>query len=100
MCACLAQDALSAYKTLQGEFRETHKVFDKAKVGGGSGLSGPTPTPSELRKEITQLEDERTQLVEKIAGLKKKTSEIVSASLHLRRTHVAVPAKHQELLTV
>jgi chorismate mutase len=39
----------------------------------------PKRPPAELRKEIAQLEDERRQLVDKIAGLKKRTAETVRA---------------------
>jgi cell division protein FtsB len=68
------QDAIATYQRLQGDFKEVHKLLDKTQ--SSTGIAGK-PNPSELRKEIQQLEDERTQLVEKIAGLKKKTSDIV-----------------------
>ena len=66
------QDALSTYQQYQAEFKEVHKTLDKMHSTGGTGK----PSPAELRKEIQQLEDERTQLIEKIAGLKKKTADI------------------------
>jgi hypothetical protein len=43
---------------------------------GGAGGAGAKATPAELKKDIAQLEDERGQLIERIASLKKKTAEI------------------------
>ncbi len=65
-------ELLAQYRELQLEFKETHKLADKAVGGAATRVS-----PGELRKEMAQLEEERGQLVEKIAGLKKKTAEMV-----------------------
>ena len=64
-------EMLAQYRELQLEFKETHKLSDKA-----TGEAVAKITPSELRKEMTQLEDERSQLIEKITGLKKKTTDV------------------------
>ena len=53
------------YKNLQKEFKETHKTLDK--------LQGSTLSPGDLKKEITQLEEEKHQLHDKIENLKRKT---------------------------
>lgn len=66
------QEALAQYRELQGEFKEAHKALEKA----GGGAAGGKPSAADMRKEITQLEEERMQLVEKIASLKKRTTEI------------------------
>lgn len=75
---CASDDTVGAllqeYRHLQGEFKETHKALERV-VGGGTA-SAPKATPGELKKEIAQLEDERGQLIEKIASLKRKTGEI------------------------
>lgn len=74
------QDAVASYRQLQAEFKETHKGLDKqlqiASSNGPNGVPRNNSTPAELRREIAQLEEERQQLVEKIAGLKKKTTDI------------------------
>ena len=62
---------LGEYRSLQGEFKETHKALERV-VGGG----GTKATPGELKRDIAQLEDERGQLIEKIASLKRKTAEM------------------------
>jgi intraflagellar transport protein 81 len=76
---CASDDTVGAllqeYRHLQGEFKETHKALERV-VGGGGSASAPKATPGELKKEIAQLEDERGQLIEKIASLKRKTGEI------------------------
>ncbi len=66
-------EMLAQYRELQLEFKETHKAADKA-----TGEAVSKVAPGELRREMAQLEEERGQLVEKIAGLKKKTADIVS----------------------
>eukprot|EP00944_MAST-04C_sp_MAST-4C-sp1_P002948 g2948.t1 len=53
------------YKNLQKDFKETHKTLDK--------LQGSTLSPGDLKKEITQLEEEKHQLHDKIENLKRKT---------------------------
>jgi len=53
------------YKMLQGEFKNVHKMCDK--------LRSNNLAPSELKREIKQLEDERMQLKEKISQLRRKT---------------------------
>lgn len=65
---------LGEYRALQADFKEAHKGLEKA-TGAAPG-GAPKATPAELKREIAQLEDERGQLIEKIAALKKKTSEI------------------------
>lgn len=73
-------EALAQYRALQAEFKETHKAYERA-IAAVTGPGGvPKRPPAELRKEIAQLEDERRQLVEKIAGLKKRTADVVSAA--------------------
>ena len=68
---------LGEYRALQGEFKETHKALERLTGGGGGGGGGgPRATPGELKRDIAQLEDERGQLIEKIASLKRKTGEV------------------------
>lgn len=66
----LGDDALNDmndhYKELQQEFKKSHKQVD---ANRNSSIQ-----PAELRKEITQLEEERQQLKEKISYLKRKSS--------------------------
>jgi len=50
-------------KELQGDFKEVHKAADQVRNSGAK--------PSELKTEITQLEQEKTQLQNKIAKMKK-----------------------------
>jgi intraflagellar transport protein 81 len=64
---------LQEYRHHQGEFKETHKSLERVAGGGAGGLKA---SPGELKKEIAQLEDERGQLIEKIASLKRKTGEM------------------------
>ena len=66
---------LGEYRALQGEFKETHKALERL-TGGGGGGGAPRATPGELKRDIAQLEDERGQLIEKIASLKRKTGEV------------------------
>lgn len=74
-------ETLAQYRALQSEFKEGHKAYEKAlqAMTGPNGL--PKRPPAELRKEIAQLEDERRQLVDKIAGLKKRNADAVSVQL-------------------
>ncbi len=59
------------YQELQQQFKETHKATDK--------LKGASLQPTELRKEVAQLEEEKSQLNTKIKkmnqNLKKKLDE-------------------------
>lgn len=82
-----ADDALAGmladYRALQSEFKETHKALEKASASslgsgssGGGGADGGRRPPAELKRDIAQLEDERGQLIERIAALKKKTAEL------------------------
>ncbi len=50
-------------KELQGEFKEVHKAADQTRSSGAK--------PSELKTEIAQLEQEKTQLQNKIQKMKK-----------------------------
>lgn len=54
------------YQQLQNQFKTVHKEVDQ--------LRASKSRPGELRREISQLEEESQQLTEKIANLKKKTS--------------------------
>ncbi|KAF0696267.1 Aste57867_12965 [Aphanomyces stellatus] len=71
------------YKTLQNEFKSVHKQVEQLRTS--------KIRPGELRKEITQLEEESHQLSEKIAHLKKKTAnesgfkDILEATSALRK---------------
>jgi len=60
------QHTYSHYKEIQMQFKETHKKCDS--------LRSNQLAPTELKKEITQLEEERAQLVEKISTLKRRTN--------------------------
>ncbi|KAF0715670.1 hypothetical protein AaE_011282 [Aphanomyces astaci] len=66
----LGNDSLNTmhehYKALQNEFKGVHKQVEQLRTS--------KIRPGELRKEITQLEEESHQLSEKIAHLKKKTA--------------------------
>ena len=53
------------YRELQKEFKETHKTLDR--------LQGSSLSPGDLKKEITQLEEEKHQLHDKIENLRRKT---------------------------
>jgi len=59
------QEVYQHYKGLQREFKEAHKSVE--------ALRHNTMQPGELKREITQLEEEKTQLLEKIANLERKT---------------------------
>lgn len=71
------------YKQLQEQFKAVHKEVDQ--------LRSSKTRPGELRKEIAQLEEEATQLHEKIGALKKKTAsesafkDILEATSALRK---------------
>lgn len=54
------------HRQLQEQFKAVHKEVD--------ALRASKSRPGELRKEISQMEEEAAQLVEKIAALKKKTA--------------------------
>ncbi|KDO31490.1 hypothetical protein SPRG_04104 [Saprolegnia parasitica CBS 223.65] len=83
----LGNDGLNSmhehYKQLQNEFKAAHKQVEQLRTS--------KIRPGELRKEITQLEEESHQLSEKIAHLKKKTAnesgfkDILEATSALRK---------------
>lgn len=83
------QTMLEEYAGLQNEFKEVHKALDKITAGQGRKV-----VPGELRREIVQLEDERRQLMEKIAGLKKKTEHVSGFAALLAAT--SAQRKEQE----
>lgn len=60
------QEVYQHYKSLQGEFKETHKSLEQ--------LRHNTMQPGELKREIFQLEEEKSQLLEKISSLERKTA--------------------------
>jgi len=62
------QDVYQQYKSLQREFKEVHKSVESSKHN--------TMQPGELKREIHQLEEEKTQLLEKINYLERKTDSI------------------------
>ncbi|GBG24327.1 Intraflagellar transport protein 81-like [Hondaea fermentalgiana] len=62
------QDVYQHYKQCQREFKETHKAVEN--------LRHSTMQPGELKREIAQLEEEKGQLIEKIAQLKRKTEDM------------------------
>jgi len=61
----LILDLVSRLRDMQGEFKEVHKVFDQVRSNGAR--------PVELKAEISQLENERIQLQNKISRMKKDT---------------------------
>ncbi|KAG6610472.1 Intraflagellar transport protein 81 [Phytophthora cinnamomi] len=71
------------YQQLQNQFKAVHKEVDQ--------LRASKSRPGELRREISQLEEESQQLTEKIANLKKKTTsdpgfqELLAATSALRK---------------
>ncbi|ETW10174.1 hypothetical protein H310_00544 [Aphanomyces invadans] len=83
----LGNDSLNTmhehYKALQNEFKVSHKQVEQLRTS--------KIRPGELRKEITQLEEESHQLSEKIMHLKKKTAnesgfkDILEATSSLRK---------------
>jgi intraflagellar transport protein 81 len=98
------------YKQLQVEFRETHKQLE-AQVSGCEFLlhaasstpplrtpqkKGSKVSPAQLRSSITQLEEERRQLIEKIEGLKKRTSEVDGFTPLLRATSALRKEQEEE----
>ena len=61
------------YKELQQEFKTAHKQVDQ--------IRSSAIQPGELRTEINQLDEEKQQLKEKIAYLKRKSANEVGSSL-------------------
>lgn len=59
-------DIYARYKEMQNEFKAVHKTVDQLRA---SDLK-----PGELKAEITQLEDERKQLADKIERLKRQVA--------------------------
>jgi uncharacterized coiled-coil DUF342 family protein len=59
----LVVDLSQHLKELQADFKEVHKTADQLRNTGAR--------PGELKNEITQLEQERTQLKNKIQKLKR-----------------------------
>jgi intraflagellar transport protein 81 len=58
------RNTLSMYKNLQAEFQAVHQNVE--------GLRTDSMNPNELKKEITQLEQEKEQLLTKINLFKSK----------------------------
>ncbi len=95
------------YKQLQVEFRETHKQLE-AQVHAAAVTwtriahplclqkKGSKASPAQLRSSITQLEEERRQLIEKIEGLKKRTSEVDGFTPLLRATSALRKEQEEE----
>lgn len=71
------------YREMQLEFKRIHKIADQNRKNNMQ--------PTSLRKEIVQLDEERTQLEEKIAYLKRKSksqdgfSQLLQATSALRK---------------
>jgi hypothetical protein len=86
-------ETLAQYRALQAEFKEGHKAYEKALQAMTAPNGQPKRPPAELRKEISQLEDERRQLVEKIAGLKKRNADAVSMAAELERALRTAPSR-------
>ncbi len=63
----LITDLLASLKDMQDEFKGLHKNVDLARNSGTK--------PAEFKAEITQLEQERTQLTAKITKLKKESGD-------------------------
>ena len=61
------EDLSQRLKEMQAEFKEVHKMADQNRVNN--------PRPNDLKSEISQLEQERTQLQNKINRLKKEVKE-------------------------
>lgn len=61
------EDLSQRLKEMQAEFKEVHKLADQNRANN--------PRPHDLKAEIAQLEQERTQLQNKIARLKKEVKE-------------------------
>eukprot|EP01138_Halocafeteria_seosinensis_P008786 gb/GECG01008980.1/.p1 GENE.gb/GECG01008980.1/~~gb/GECG01008980.1/.p1 ORF type:complete len:686 (+),score=158.53 gb/GECG01008980.1/:1-2058(+) len=64
----VVQEVYQQFKELQVEFKETHKEVER--------LRAATDHPSVRKRDIAQLEEEKSQLVEKIDQLKKKTKDL------------------------
>jgi intraflagellar transport protein 81 len=60
------QETFQAYKDLQAEFQATHQNVDQ--------MRQESMNPTELKKEITQLEQEKDQLLTKINLFKNKSN--------------------------
>ena len=60
------QETYQAYKDLQAEFQATHQNVDQ--------MRQESMNPTELKKEITQLEQEKDQLLTKINLFKNKSN--------------------------
>lgn len=67
------------YKQMQQEFKEVHKLVDKHR--------GNSLRPQELQAEITQLEQEREQLLAKLASMRKKVANQENFNAILTATH-------------
>lgn len=61
------EDLSQRLKEMQADFKEVHKMADQSRANN--------PRPNDLKAEISQLEQERTQLQNKIARLKKEVKE-------------------------
>ena len=76
-------EVFGQYKELQKEFKDVHKTLDR--------LQGSSLSPGDLKKEITQLEEEKHQLHDKIENLQRKTNgmegfeELLKVTSALRR---------------
>lgn len=92
-------EMLAQYRELQLEFKEVHKLLDRQNSTQQPGSSGSTPriTPQELKREMHQLEEERGQLIEKIAGLKKKTADIKGFAPLLEATSTLRKEQEEEI---
>lgn len=88
-------DVYRQYKELQAEFRETHKTVDR--------LRNNTLAPNELKREIGQLEEERTQLKDKISSLQRKTdaqagfADLLAVTSALRREQEEETKLHERM---
>jgi chromosome segregation ATPase len=88
-------DVYRQYKELQTEFRETHKTVER--------LRTHTLAPHDLKREIGQLEEERTQLKDKISSLRRKTEgtpgfvELLEVTSALRREQEEETKLHERM---
>jgi intraflagellar transport protein 81 len=67
------RDTFQMYKDLQAEFQATHQNVDH--------MRAESMNPSELKKEINQLEQEKEQLLTKINMFKTKSNKADFAAL-------------------
>ncbi len=65
-----SEDVYIQYKEKQAEFKEVHKNVDRIRTSGFE--------PSALRTAITNLEDEKAQLLARLTKSKKKVQDMVS----------------------